>query len=81
MRICTPGTDEDGFDGGVVMEVVGEGVFHRSGVAGEGEVVGLQGRVDEVVDLGEGMWGDDVDRAESLWEVEGACGSGFVGGG
>lgn len=55
--ICAPRADEDGADGGVVGQVVGEGFAHGFGVAREGEVVGLHAVVDESVDFGEGVGG------------------------
>lgn len=79
MGVGAPGADEDGADAGVVGEVVGEGFFHGFGVAGEGEVVGVHGVVDEGVDLGEGVFGDDVDRAEGLGQAEWRRSNGVVG--
>lgn len=62
------GADEDGADAGFVGKVVGEGFLHGFGVAGEGEVVGVRAGQDEVVDLLEGVLGDDVDGSEGLGE-------------
>lgn len=67
MRVCPSRADEDGFDGGVVGEVVGEGFFHGFGVAGEGEVICSEAGVDEVVDFLERVRRDYVDRSEGLW--------------
>lgn len=64
--VGAPGADEDGAHAGFVGEVVREGLFHRFGVAREREVVGVGAGQDEVVDLLEGVLGDDVDGSEGL---------------
>lgn len=48
----------------VLVEVLGKGLLHGRGVAGEREVVVRGGGGDEVVDLGEGVRGEDVDGGE-----------------
>lgn len=66
MWICPPCADEDGFDLWVVGEVGCEGFAHGVLVACEIEVV-FSGRVvDEVVDFGERVGGDDVYGAEGV---------------
>lgn len=64
--VGAPRADEDGAHVGFVAEVVRKGFFHRFGVACEGEVVGVRAGEDEVVDLLEGVLGDDVDGSEGL---------------
>ena len=70
MRISPPGTDEDRLDAREVGEVVSEGLLHGLGVACEGEVVGLETGVYEVVNFGEWVGGDDVDGSEGLRQPE-----------
>ena len=61
MGVCSTGSDEDGADGGGVLEVEGEGFAHGFVVVGDVEVVFAGGEVDEVVDGAEGMGADYVD--------------------
>lgn len=68
MGVGASRADEDGAHARFVAQVVGEGLFHRFGVACEREVVGVRAGVDEVVDLREGVLGDDVDGSEGLGE-------------
>ena len=69
VRVRPPRPDEDGADGRVLVQIVGEGFLHGFGVAGEVEAVAGDGGVDEVVDGFEGVFGDNVDRVEGLGEV------------
>lgn len=65
MRIRPPGADEDGLHRGLIPQVLGEGGFHRFGVARKVEVVGARGGGDEGLDFGEGVRGDDVDGLDA----------------
>lgn len=64
MGVSAAGADEDGFDLRVVGEVVAEGFAHGLCVAGEVEMVFLDGELDEGVDFFEGVFGQDEDGVE-----------------
>lgn len=86
VRVRPPGADEDGAQPRALPQVGGEGGAHGQGVAAQVEVVAGGGRVDERVDLGEGLGRHDVDGLEGGREglgrarADGRGGRGRVGG-
>lgn len=78
MRIGPPRAHEDGLHVGVFLQVELESLTHGQRIVCERELVGVDGVVDKGVDLGKGVWGDDVDGGEAGWEWEWRRGWGRV---
>lgn len=68
VRVGTTCADKDGLNLRMFVKILREGFFHRFGVADEVEVVSTDGVIDEAIDLWEGMFGDDIDGLEHVWQ-------------
>lgn len=75
MRIRSSSSHENGFHTRLHFQICLESFLHGHGEASEVELVGAGRIIDEAVDFGEGMFGDDVDGLESVGESR-ACGKG-----
>lgn len=67
MRVGTTCTNEDGLDVGVVMKIIRKSFFHGFGVVDEVKMISSGGVIDELIDLLEGMWRDDINSLERAW--------------